>query len=236
VSISGISAGIVNAQQIAAAELGESNLWLHHLSWLLRIVFMRRKILTYEPYPFFIWWICQIDIYAAFSGIGDGTFVNTMLKHDMLPPPNLHLYPLGTEGSSVIRPEEENTLPALLKLDHELSVLAAKLGQLAREFRRKAMAQANDSCFSLEDLNLRNRRSRTSELQAAFRLFWDTLNIPPLSLSIDTLPKRSMEMFVHVSISLCPLSLCLRLVDYVKAVLVQDLAVFEELILLLNYI
>jgi hypothetical protein len=122
-----------------------------------------------------------------------------MLNNDMLPPPSFHLYPLGAEGSSVIYPREEDTLPALLQLNYELSILAAKLGQLARDFRKEATAEADDEDLSLKHSNIRRRRSRISQLQDAFRQLWGASIIASLSLCAYTLPKRSTELLVHVS-------------------------------------
>jgi len=85
---------------------------------------MRREVFGGERYPFIIWWVCNIDLYAAMSGAGTGEFVGTMLKNDMMPPPSFHLYPLGIDGSSIVYGDETETLPMILQLNYEVTVLA----------------------------------------------------------------------------------------------------------------
>ncbi|EER42675.1 conserved hypothetical protein [Histoplasma capsulatum H143] len=106
--------------EIAAAEPGGSNLWSHHLERLLRIILMRNEIFKTEKFPFIIWWVCSIDLYALFSGTGTGEFIATVLKNDMIPSPGYHLYPLGQDGTSVIYPEEMDILPTILQLNHDI--------------------------------------------------------------------------------------------------------------------
>lgn len=161
---------------------------------------MRREIFGGERYPFIIWWVCMIDIYAVFSGAGAGEFVGTMLKNDMMPPPSFHLYPLAIDGSSIIYPNEADTLPAVLQLNYDISVLAARLGQLARELRKETLGQtySEDGFMFQRHTNMRIRQRRVFEIQEEFRQLWTAPNIVLLGQSMEVLPRRSREVYQHV--------------------------------------
>jgi hypothetical protein len=160
---------------------------------------MRRHIYGSERYPFIIWLVCHIDIHAVFSGSGTGEFFDTMLENDMLPPPSFQLYPLGMDGSSVISPEEADSLPTILQLNYDITVLAARLGQLGRELRREAVAQLfpNESVQNRTDTKMRQRR--TFELQEAFRQLWQAPAVVLIDQAVETLSPRSLEIYQQVS-------------------------------------
>ncbi|EGC42767.1 conserved hypothetical protein [Histoplasma capsulatum var. duboisii H88] len=192
---------------IAAAEPGGSNLWSHHLERLLRIILMRNEIFKTEKFPFIIWWVCSIDLYALFSGTGTGEFIATVLKNDMIPSPGYHLYPLGQDGTSVIYPEEMDILPTILQLNHDIFVLAARLGLLASEFRTQS-AYANGALINNANSNgshvfppqiLADREKRLFEIQQALRHLWETSNLAILEQQMDLLPSRSKEMLQHAT-------------------------------------
>src|SRR5215469_6635614 len=103
---------------------------------------MRIQSFGTERYPYIIWWVCNIDLYALLSGAGTGEFLSTMIKSNMLPKPEFQLYPLGPSGYSIIYPEETDSLPAILHLHHETFVLAARLGFLAADLRRESVSSA----------------------------------------------------------------------------------------------
>jgi len=105
--------------EIAAAEPAHANMWSQHLSTLLRISLLRREVFGGETFPFVVWWICNIDLDALFSGAGSGEYVGSMLNSDLIPPPSFHLYPLGLDGSSVVYADEVEVLPTILQLDYE---------------------------------------------------------------------------------------------------------------------
>ena len=188
--------------EIAAAEPGGSNMWVQHINQLLRISLMRRDVFGGERYPFIIWWLCNIDIYAMMSGAGTGEFVGSMLKNDMMPPPSFHLYPLGLDGSSIIYSEESETLPTILQLNYEVTVLAARLGLLAVELGNDELEQNLADAQRIPQLgstNSRLRQGRVYELQEAFRQLWTAPKIALLQQNIELLPKRSNEMLQGAS-------------------------------------
>ncbi len=189
-------------QQIAAAETGGSNLWSSHLAQLLRISLLRRHVFGGERFPFITWWICNIDLYALFSGAGAGEFVGTMLKNDMMPPPSFHLYPLGIDGSSTFYAEETESLPMTLQLNYEVTVLAVRLGLLAKELRRDATALTYDSqdiVFHQRHVSTKIRQRRVLEIQEAFRHLWVTPSILMLGQEPEKLPPRSRQSLEHAN-------------------------------------
>ncbi|KIV95341.1 hypothetical protein, variant 1 [Exophiala mesophila] len=183
--------------EIAAAEADDSNLWSQHLSTLLRIVYLRRELFGGERFPYIIWWIFKIDLDALFSGAGRGEFVSSMLNNDIIPPPSFHLYPLGPDGSSVVMGEELDTLPTILQLDYEVTLLAARLALLSHEFR-------NDKSFNVSDQLHRNqatriRQSQVFEVQEALRQLWAAPAVMILSQRQNSLPDRSRQLYEHAA-------------------------------------
>ncbi|RMZ92691.1 hypothetical protein DV736_g66, partial [Chaetothyriales sp. CBS 134916] len=183
--------------EIAAAEADHSNLWSQHLSTLLRISLLRREVFGGERYPFIVWWICMIDLDALFTGAGSGEYVGAMLKADIIPPPSFHLYPLGMDGSSVVYPNEVDSLPTILQLDFEVTVLAVRLALLAQEFRQDATFGKNGS--QQRDRDTRIRQSRIFELQEQLRQLWAAPAVMMLGQNTNHLPTRSKRLFEHTS-------------------------------------
>lgn len=125
-----------------------------------------------------------------------------MLKNDMIPPPSFHLYPLGIDGSSIIYAEETDSLPMILQLNYEVTVLAVRLGLLAHELRREASALT----FDIQEIgshqrhiSTKLRKRRVFELQEAFRHLWMTPSILMLRQQPDMLPPRSRQSFEHAT-------------------------------------
>ena len=162
---------------------------------------MRREIFGGERYPFIIWLVCNIDIYAVFSGAGSGEFVGTLMKNNIIPPPDSHQHPLGTDGSSIIYPEESDTLPTVLQLRYNVSVRAARLGLLAQELRKEARGQtyADEPFMTQKRIDTRVRQRRILKLQEEFRHLWTVTNIVMLEQRLKLLPRRSKEIFQQVS-------------------------------------
>lgn len=183
--------------QVAAAEAGHSNLWSQHLSTLLRITLLRRETLGGERFPFVVWWICNIDLDALFSGAGSGEFVGSMLTNDIIPPPSFHLYPLGLDGSSVLYAEELDALPTVLQLDYEVTILAARLAFLAHEFRHDTTMRDADALQKVQITRI--RQSRIFELQEALRQLWLTQGVSMVSQNASNLPVRPKQLYEHAS-------------------------------------
>jgi Fungal specific transcription factor domain len=185
--------------EIAAAEAEGSNLWAQHLAQLLRISLLRREVFGGERFPFITWWIFNIDLHALYSGAGTGDFVGTMLNNDMIPPPSFHLYPLGMDGSSIMYVEETDTLPIVLQLNYEVTVLAVRLGLLAKELKQEASQERHGFSLHEQHVDIRMRQSRILELQESLRQLWVAPNIMLLGQRLDLLPRRSQQLFQQAS-------------------------------------
>ncbi|KAL1987628.1 hypothetical protein VTN96DRAFT_2869 [Rasamsonia emersonii] len=183
--------------EIAAAEPGGSNLWSHHISRLLRISLMRNSTFGgKEKYPYIIWWICSIDLYALFSGAGTGEFLGAMLKNNMLPSPECQLYPLAANGYSVIYPEESDSLPAVLQLYHKTFVLAARLGFLAADLRRGSISAAfgDGSTSSGSFAHAAQHSGKLYEIRHSLQQLWQSSNATYLCQRMDSFPQRPKEL------------------------------------------
>ncbi|OAL70155.1 hypothetical protein A7D00_5685 [Trichophyton violaceum] len=186
--------------EIAAAEPGGSNLWSHHIQRLIRICYMRGAILQKEPFPFVVWWICWIDLYALFSGAGTGDFVRNLLAHDMIPAALSQLYPIGEDGKSIIFPGEEHTLPVMLRLNRDTFILAIRLGILAADCRRDAISQTfPDGSIGCTLLGRAAKEKRLFDIQQSFIQLWTTPRVSLFQQQVHQLPPRSKEVFQHCS-------------------------------------
>ena len=195
--------GLLTLPKIAAAEPHGSNLWSHHISRLLHIAFLRRSKYGQEPYPFILWWVCHIDLYALLSGAGTGDFVRAVIDHQMLPGSESLLYPTAPEGYSVIYPDEHDSLPVIMRLYHDTFRLAAQLGFLATQLRRDKQSQP----FAEFD----QRPQELADLRQAFGRLWEASDIAFLHQHQDNLPRRSREILQQVSYAFSKISLCIEL-------------------------
>ncbi|KAL9616919.1 MAG: hypothetical protein Q9160_008267 [Pyrenula sp. 1 TL-2023] len=133
---------------------------------------------------------------ALLSGAGTGDFVGYMLKNDIVPPPSFHLYPLGIDGSSIVYAEETETLPTILQLNYDITLLAVRIGLLARELRAEASEHAFTSDMLSQGLQIDTnlRRSRVQELQEALRQIWNLPHTIRLEQQIEELPSRPRQV------------------------------------------
>lgn len=139
-------------------------------------------------------------MYALFSGAGAGEFVGTMLKNDMMPPPSFHLYPIGIDGSSIIYAEEAESLPTILQLNYEVTLLAVQLGLLAQELRSNATALS----FGSQEIeshkwhqSTKVRLRKVYELQEALRNLWASPSTLMVRQQAAMLSPRSRQAFEH---------------------------------------
>ncbi|KAJ5085651.1 transcriptional regulator family: Fungal Specific TF [Penicillium argentinense] len=172
--------------EVAAAEPHGSNLWSHHISRLLHITFLRRNRYGREPYPFIIWWICHIDLYALLSGAGTGEFLRAILDNQMLPSSDCLLYPSVAEGYSVIYSDEHDSLPTIMHLYADTFRLTAQLGFLAAQLRQDKL--------SLPYAEFDQRSKEIRDLRQAFARLWEAHDVAFWHQQQDSLPRRSQEM------------------------------------------
>lgn len=150
-----------------------------------------------EPFPYIVWWICNIDLDALFNGAGSGEYVGSMLSNDLIPPPSFHLYPLGLDGSSVVYVDELDVLPTVLQLDYEVTILAMRLALLANEFRHDSTFGEMDAVQTEQAIRI--RQSRIFELQEALRQLWVTQAVIMVNQQVEELPTRPKQLYEHAA-------------------------------------
>jgi len=116
-----------------------------------------------------------------------------MLKNDLIPPPSFHLYPLGADGSSVVYPEERDSLPIALQLSYEVALYAIRLGLLASEFRSDTSFEAAN--MLQRPIAIQVRQSRMSDIQEGLRQLWTVPSVQQLGQM--RLPVRPQRLFYH---------------------------------------
>lgn len=111
----------------------------------------------------------------------------------MIPSSRTHLYPVDAEGLSVIHPDERETLPIVLQLNHEVTVHTTRLALLAHESR---VGQ------SLETADDRQRKTtaehhphRVLDIRQRLQELWTNLAVQKLSRM--HLPARAQRLFDH---------------------------------------
>ncbi|KAE8389980.1 hypothetical protein BDV23DRAFT_156080 [Aspergillus alliaceus] len=121
--------------EIMAAKLNEPVLWSHHISRLLEITLLRQSAIGVERYPFLIWWVCNIDMYALFSGAGTGEYVRTVIESDLLPGPESILSSIASSGPGAIDSLELNIFTFMLRLYKDVFSLAVRLALKISEMK-----------------------------------------------------------------------------------------------------
>lgn len=116
-----------------------------------------------------------------------------MLKNDLIPPPSFHLYPLGDDGSSVVYPDERDTLPTVLQLDYEVTLYAIRLGLLASEFRSDSAFEAADA--RQKSMAIKLRQGRVLDIQEGLRHLWTVPAVQELGQA--QLSARAQRLFHH---------------------------------------
>jgi hypothetical protein len=149
--------------------------------------------------------ICQVDIYALLCSNGSGTFIEALLKHNLLPAPENCLPPVSPNHSAAVSPEERPYFPALIRLNQEVLLLALQVGQMARVLRAEATQRrwGDPAQMTPEVMFTATQRTRIQNLHHLMehsRDKWRTqfpgygtwLNDP------SRLPRRVFAMATHV--------------------------------------
>ncbi|KAI9841461.1 MAG: hypothetical protein M1837_000679 [Sclerophora amabilis] len=160
--------------EIAAAEQSGSNLWLQHLTQLLRIITMRREIFGRERHCLLVWFVCVIDTYALLSSGGEGKFVATIIQNDLLPvsQDRRSTDHLGLPDS--FRSEEAEIFPSVLRFNERMVTLATQLGQLARRVREESdqIRYPTQSGVRSDRMDVVDREGQLVGLQNTLRGAW----------------------------------------------------------------
>ena len=190
------------AIQIAAGEPRGLSLWSQHIGQLLRITLLRHEMYGHEPYSFIVWWVANIDTHAVLSGMGNGEFIETMLRNNVLPsgmdPQNpYHTYDLNCPSGGLASPNGHAALPSALAFHRRISILAAELGLLARDIRAEEKHNPHDRSRAI----MQSRQERIGALQDTLRRTWNVQM--PVSMasgySNQILPVGARGIFEHVS-------------------------------------
>jgi hypothetical protein len=176
--------------KVMAAKLHGPNLWSHHISRLLDFTFLRQSAFGMERYPFIIWWVCTIDLYALFSGAGTGDYIKTVTENDMLPGPESLLSFTSADGFSVMDPQEHDGLAIILHLFKDTFMLAVRLGLVAADLKK----------FSASDpYSPVGLQQQGADLREEFKRLWDSPNVRFWVDNHATLPKQLRSTLQQVS-------------------------------------
>ena len=181
--------------EIAAGEARGLSLWNQHISQLQRITLLRKHMYGNEPYTFIVWWVTSIDTHVVLSGMGDGSFCETMLRQNLLP--------TGIESETRYSPfsnelvPDLGALPSSLAFHRRIKVVAAELGLLTRDLREESR-QLTPNQPSL--VTIRHWQGRISTLQDTLRRAWNVQM--PASVASgycnQLLPVGARGIFEHV--------------------------------------
>ena len=149
-----------------------------------------------ERHPFLVWWLFTIDTYALLSGTSKGEVVHAMMVNDLVPPWNVYIHPVGPDGLSVIHPEERESLPLAARVNYEICLLAARLGQLARLCRTEWNDHTSREGGMMPNIHLRIRE--VFDMQVAFRQLMASSEAARLDSLKDSLPDRSRNLYIQV--------------------------------------
>ncbi|KAL4900601.1 hypothetical protein BDW74DRAFT_188217 [Aspergillus multicolor] len=175
--------------QIAfAAPSNGPNLWSHHLSRLLQLSLVRQSVAESERYPVIIWLICQVDLYALFSGTGSGEYIRAAVEGHFLPKAESLLYPVGFEQAGSMQNEGRDAQPLLTCVYRECFVLAARLGFSAAGVRASTVACTESVYRELESL------------RGAFRQLWNSQEVRFLIENQPNLSRRARHIFHQLSV------------------------------------
>jgi hypothetical protein len=157
---------------------------------------LRQEVCNGERYSFIAWAIFNLDLDGLISGAGQGAFIEIMLREEMVPPPGFHLYSLGSDGLSIVYAHEINTLPVILQLNYEMTLLAAWLALLAQELRHETVKSTEDMSSRQLHFDAMLHQSRASELQESFRALWFAESVIIIKQQVDWMPLRSEGLLI----------------------------------------
>ncbi|KAK4996284.1 hypothetical protein LTR66_004082 [Elasticomyces elasticus] len=181
--------------QQAAEPLDSKPMWVGQMDSLLQIAMDRRNRAVGEPYPFIVWWICLVDIYACLGGSGSGDFTQKILQSNMFPPALEQLPLLWPNQAARFYPEELEIFPQVLELNHGVVLAAANLGLLARQIRMEA-----ETTMPSTEI-LARRQQHIIQIQQEFHNVWrercPTQLSPSTPYSSQHLPWRVQMIFEH---------------------------------------
>ena len=193
---------VKNAVQIAAGEPRTLSLWPQHIDQLLRITLLRREMYGHEPCSFIVWWVASIDTHVVLSGMGNGEFVETMLRRNILASGMssqnpYHADDYNSPSCGLASPNGYGALPSALAFHRRIVILAAELGLLARDIRAEEKQHPDDKNHAV----MQSRNERIGMLQDTLRRAWNAQM--PVAVANgycnQILPVGARGIFEHVS-------------------------------------
>jgi len=141
--------------------------------------------------------VFHIDTYAVLSGSGTGEFVEAMLNNGLLTAAVDEL-PASSAGSNGIMSYEAHAAQSELEHHRSISLVAARLGLLARDLRRENTQQSGIFGATTE---LMRRQQQVNELRDLLRRTWHAQGSASevLGYSNHHVPIESRGVFEHVS-------------------------------------
>ncbi|RAL08678.1 uncharacterized protein BO97DRAFT_437458 [Aspergillus homomorphus CBS 101889] len=177
--------------EVVTSHVASPSLWSHHVSQLLHISLLRQSFPRAEPFPFVIWWTCNVDLYALLSGAGTGEYVRAVLDHQLPLDLKSLFHPLGHNGPSLLYAEYDG-IPTLSRLYYDTFILAIRLGLLSVELR-KAKAHFFDS-------QVHSRQQELEHIRDDLARLWDHHEIQYIIQNQASLPRRSHDLLQQISI------------------------------------
>ncbi|KAF2769318.1 hypothetical protein EJ03DRAFT_293334 [Teratosphaeria nubilosa] len=166
-----------------------------HLDSLRRIAMQRRERLEREHLGYIIWRICQLEIEATLLGYGSCDFVRAVTQLDMLQQEQL-LPSLGSRFPAPYLPDEAGILALILRLDHGVHIMAAKIGRLAHENRTEAAGRPSTSASTIA-----RWQAGVVRLQRELATFWNETYPPFLGAELpeagSNLSESGRYVFEH---------------------------------------
>lgn len=185
--------------EIAAGEVRGLSYWQQHITQLLRITLLRRKVYGTEPYSFVIWWVANIDTHVVLSGMGRGEFIESMLGNGLLPHAS-RADSQHTLSNSPLANIEAAALPSSLSFHRRISILAAQLSLMTRDIREEARRLLPD----LPNADtIAQWQQRVEALRDTLRRTWDVQMPDHIARRPDShqlLPVNARGIFEHVSV------------------------------------
>ncbi len=187
--------------EISAGEPRGLSLWAQHIDQLRRITLLRHQIHGCEPYSFIVWWVASIDTHVVLSGMGNGEFIETMLRHNLLPsgkdPENPYLVYDHSPSGGLASPLSSEALPSALAFHRRICILAADLALMGRDLRAEERATPHSRSPGCT----RRWQERIGVLQDTLRRTWNVQM--PVSVANgycnQVLPVGARGIFEHVS-------------------------------------
>ena len=175
--------------------------WPQHLKILMSILESRRAVYGAKNYEHVGWWTFAIDTYILLSGIGEGMFVDSVLKNNTLSPGIDHSPAVHTESGFSSGHDKDKREPSILEFHRTILTFAARLGLLARKFRIK---HTHSNYLLQEQVELSSSaqwRKRVVKLRSDLRETWDSQapDLTALRYSGKRVPDMDVSIFQHVS-------------------------------------